>query len=1342
MDLPTPATPESRNVVDNQNRPADNLTEEVFRRIAEQQKETNDRSEDLDFTVEGLLERVQELEEELTLHQIDSLTNVMTNSAFFAKVESILGAPENQEKTFLIWQFDIDKFQSINNLYSVEEGNRLLLHCATYLKSLIPHSPSTAIGRIGGDVFCCILPFVSQNSDSDYESVARAWITGRGNNGGFEDFLRSFRDDYRFNVSIGFYVIEDTSEPIEIIHSRVLLATKSCKQDSERSYAFYDKAMTLEVANKQMITSEMHKALENGEFAVYLQPKVRLSDLSLVGCEALVRWIHPKKGRIPPDDFIPLFEENGFITSMDLYVLRRCCNYLQSWFRQGLTPIPISVNLSQRDLLTPNLAEKLINILDQYDVPVRYIHLEITESAYAADEEGALNVTSELKNCGFHLEMDDFGKGYSSLNMIAQLPIDTLKLDMKFLEGDSANSGQVISFVTSLASHMDLVTVAEGIETQEQLEFLQSIRTDCGQGYLFSRPLEKADFDAYMRGCSIATPRKARTDEHSKSAKKQALTTSELWSATSHFSQVFNSFTLGIGVCELNLITGKFRLVRSNPYFAESLGVTQDELKVLGEDLFAMIHHEDIGKIMVAVRKVTDPKRWSVDTPVFSEDIRLGINPAEGDSHWVHVKGKFVDFSTDTRTYVVTAVDVDYHYSTLDGIHNQLNEVDALKRQMKIYHAMGLSGTATVYYPEGQPPQVIEANDTFLELHSYPKPAEGAAVPFPLQDLISDESGKMIWEKLEKAIQFGEKSLQWDLYITDHMGIERNTITNGVIRHEEDGLYTDVIISVLQNEAKLNTQLSNQLELAEMIVKNADITRLDLKTGSVTYGRDLQDAFGFPPVANSNPDGSLPNMEQYSPETITKVGKMIQEIIATKKAQEISLLFRDQGDAEYSPRIATFFPELNKEGEVIAVSGVGKPLPIEQGGHETATFSKIINGFADGVIVLNPVDHSLIYANKRFYEIVGITREALRADYDNIPFNLVLAFDENNEELDVSHMDDAISKGGTVVLEARLRNHPLRWIAYHGRLEGGYFYINCFDVTEKKAMEAQLARVMEFSDVLHTISDELLFQADIKKSTVTFSGYRAVSFGLAGQEITLYPGCAIRGIIAQEYVSTYLAMVEDMKEGREVVHTLQLRDLQGETGWYRFEYRIIREDNEPAFAVGKGSNISKEMSILSEIERDSVTKMLTENSMKICVNQVLSSTVADIITFDDPSVSHTHALVRITLTNYENLQKSMIEQTLGQHLADMATTIEQIFRETDYVAREGNTFVVFLHSVGTRALAEQKVHLIYQNIDNFNREDPTLPDFEVEIGVTYSPLKGTTYQTLVQNFNEVPRKTN
>ncbi|MEG1994533.1 MAG: EAL domain-containing protein, partial [Oscillospiraceae bacterium] len=252
-----------------------------------------------------------------------------------------------------------------------------------------------------------------------------------------------------------------------------------------------------ELIASQEISNDMNEALKNGQFHVYLQPKFNLHTKEVSGAEALVRWNHPRKGLVPPDDFIPVFEKNGFIQKLDEYVWEKCCQYIRSWLDRGVVPYPISVNMSRVDTLNSQLCDILKEMLDKYNLLPEYLNIEITESAYMENSVQMIETITRLKNIGFKIEMDDFGKGYSSLNMISELPIDKLKLDMSFLQRKRSKmtSESVIKLIVDLAKTLNLTVVAEGIETKDDLLFLQEIGCEYGQGYYFSKPLPINEFE-------------------------------------------------------------------------------------------------------------------------------------------------------------------------------------------------------------------------------------------------------------------------------------------------------------------------------------------------------------------------------------------------------------------------------------------------------------------------------------------------------------------------------------------------------------------------------------------------------------------------------------------------------------------------------------------------------------------------------------------------------------------------------------------------------------------------------------------------------------------------------
>ena len=244
----------------------------------------------------------------------------------------------------------------------------------------------------------------------------------------------------------------------------------------------------------------MDKALENHEFQVYLQPKYSTKKEELSAAEALVRWIHPELGMINPGVFIPLVEENGLIGELDEYVWRETAAKIRDWKRRLGRSIPVSVNVSRVDLSDPELPEKMRGIAAENGLERGEMHLEITESAYTENSDQIIRAVNRLRDDGFPIEMDDFGSGYSSLNMITSLPIDTLKLDMQFVRtafGERKDT-RLLEGVIGLAKSLELPIIAEGVETAEQMQTLKAMGCDIIQGYYFSRPLPVEEFEAFV----------------------------------------------------------------------------------------------------------------------------------------------------------------------------------------------------------------------------------------------------------------------------------------------------------------------------------------------------------------------------------------------------------------------------------------------------------------------------------------------------------------------------------------------------------------------------------------------------------------------------------------------------------------------------------------------------------------------------------------------------------------------------------------------------------------------------------------------------------------------------
>ncbi|MEG2185280.1 MAG: EAL domain-containing protein [Cloacibacillus sp.] len=431
--------------------------------------------------------------------QHDALTGVYGKDYFYLQVKETLQS--NPDKKYDIICLDVERFKLVNDMYGMQVGDALLKHIGAVIMETLPEKGFC--GRIGGDEFACLI--------EHRESYQKNYFIDS------MEKVNKFSDTIRLNLVLryGIYYIEDASTPVNIMCDRAMLAKESIKGKYDTYFAYYDDAIRRKLLDEQLIVSDMKKALAEGQFTAYFQPKYDLKTDEIVGAEALVRWIHPEKGFMTPDSFIPLFEKNGFITDMDLYIWELCCQKIKAWRDAGNVTTPVSINVSRTDIYDPNLPQMILALVQKYELSPRDLHLEITESAYTENPEQLIETVSKLKKYGFIIEMDDFGTGYSSLNMLSELPIDILKLDMRFIQKEEKKhrDRSILSFIISLAKWMDLKVVAEGIETAAQVQLLQSLSCEYAQGYYYAKPMPQEQFEAHLLKSKIQVEAKQNAGE-------------------------------------------------------------------------------------------------------------------------------------------------------------------------------------------------------------------------------------------------------------------------------------------------------------------------------------------------------------------------------------------------------------------------------------------------------------------------------------------------------------------------------------------------------------------------------------------------------------------------------------------------------------------------------------------------------------------------------------------------------------------------------------------------------------------------------------------------------------
>lgn len=417
----------------------------------------------------------------------DELTGLYKLDVFKRKVENIL-QKENVGKFALICT-DISNFERVNNVYGLCHADEILVEMATMLTT-------TSV-----DVLLCCRS-VADHFLALVECEDKDELKGR-----LVELCKEFEENIgeryyraRPRLGIGAYCIGEAEQDMGVIVEHVNTVRKSLRYQKGKAIAFYDTDVFSHMEKVREIEKDMENALETGEFQVYLQPKYNLGTGQIVGAEALSRWIKKDGTKVYPDEFIPVFENNGYIKKLDFFVLHEICHLIQRRLQMKKKCVPISVNQSRILLGDENYVSEIAKALREHETPPEYIELELTERIFQEDMSEMAEIMSRLKEFGIHWSIDDFGTGYSSLNLLKDLPVDTIKLDRSFLEGseNSDTNKVIIRKTVELTQELDKTVVCEGVETESQADYLKDIKCDIAQGYLYARPMPMEEFEKLL----------------------------------------------------------------------------------------------------------------------------------------------------------------------------------------------------------------------------------------------------------------------------------------------------------------------------------------------------------------------------------------------------------------------------------------------------------------------------------------------------------------------------------------------------------------------------------------------------------------------------------------------------------------------------------------------------------------------------------------------------------------------------------------------------------------------------------------------------------------------------
>ena len=414
----------------------------------------------------------------------DGLTDVYNKHIFIEYVGRIDKYNPNAKKDMVI--LNITKFHLYNELYGHEAGDNVLVYIANILKDIVRENEGI-VARLQADYFALYI-----NHQDNYEELLNS-------------IYATLKEKYNISnitLRLGIYGASLVNESVDNRIDRAKLVCDEIRISNTKFYNIYSEDDQNNQLFRERLNHDFKKALANNEFKVFFQPKVSIEGDKYVlsSAEALVRWIHPELGFISPGMFIPLFEENGNIRDLDRYVWNETAKQIKMWKDKFNITLPVSVNVSRVDMFDASVAKTIYDIVKANKIDAKDLYLEITESAYNNETDQIIGIINELKDMGFRIEIDDFGSGYSSLNTLATLPFDILKLDMKFVKDMFKNDKtlKMIEIVSDIAKYLNVKLVAEGVETKEQLDKLKELKYDIIQGYYFSKPVSSIEFEQFF----------------------------------------------------------------------------------------------------------------------------------------------------------------------------------------------------------------------------------------------------------------------------------------------------------------------------------------------------------------------------------------------------------------------------------------------------------------------------------------------------------------------------------------------------------------------------------------------------------------------------------------------------------------------------------------------------------------------------------------------------------------------------------------------------------------------------------------------------------------------------
>ena len=632
--------------------------------------------------------------------RIDAATGLLSKEAFFDEAAAYLRHSGARDVSIVC--FDVDHFKLFNDLHGLDCGDELLRYLGRALALRFSPDGAQPLARLAADTFALCAHGIRP------ERVERILV----------DISSECPNGIDAIVRAGVYRIEDPASPVSIMCDRAVIALRTVKGSYFDRVALYDPGMREALVLEREVVAGIESALREDRIELFLQPKCNIRTGKIVGAEALARWRHPERGIVAPGEFIPLIERNGLVRSLDLRVWEKTAAWIRGLIDEGVQPVPVSVNVSRADIYLVDVAAELHALVERYGIDPSLIEVEITESAYSERPDRIVAAFDALAERGFTVLMDDFGSGYSSLNMLKDINVDVLKIDMRFLDRDDRRSKDIMESVIRMARWLDLPVIAEGVETREQVNFLLDVGCSYAQGYYYARPMEAAAFEALLTdGSKVQHEQCALQD-----ARRPILDFRDLLHENTISDRMLSSIIGSVAL--YSYADGDLRLIRGNEAYRRLIATLGEGVNGAeeGGSLFPFVHDEDRDALVAAAEETV---RSCPDDGVEVVVRRMGTNGC----HWHKMRLFHLNTTNGSATV----------YGSVTDVTERMEYMEALRKSEQRFE-MTLEASGTVVFELDIPTRTARYSEFLQQAFGLAETVANAPEGFIEQGTVAEES--------------------------------------------------------------------------------------------------------------------------------------------------------------------------------------------------------------------------------------------------------------------------------------------------------------------------------------------------------------------------------------------------------------------------------------------------------------------------------------------------------------------------------------------------------------------------------------------------------------------------